>query len=280
MGRISRGLRLLSISIAMVRDDPEMVVIPAAAAAVSVAIVGVAAGFAWAVRAATPGGSAHQTGRPVDLVIGAIATFAVVFVSILARATIAALAMARLQGRRLTNREAWAAAASKSHHLLGWALVSTVVGSLVRALQNEGGLFGELLGSIVGFAWSAVTFFVVPVILFEDLGPIDSIRRSSTLFRQRWGEQFVGNGALGLVVLAAVLALSALSALLAAIFVPLGMVVFVVGVIALCLFSSLVAGVYTTALYHYATTGQPSLGFSASDLDGAFRHRRRRGYRF
>jgi hypothetical protein len=278
MGRISRGIRLTSISLTMARDDPGMVAIPAIAGAACLVVLGVAAAFDWAVRGATPGGMGHQSTQPVDVVVGALAAFLIVFASVLARATIACLAMARLRGTTMTNRQAWSAAASKSHHLLGWALVSTVVGSLVRALQNEGGIFGEILGSIVGFAWSAVTFFVVPVIVFEDLGPIDSIRRSARLFRQRWGEEFVGNGAVGLLALAAVLVLAAVSALLAVIFVPLGVGVFVVGAVAIGLFASVVSGVFNTALYHYATTGQPGLGFDESDLGGAFRSRRRRPF--
>ena len=45
-----------------------------------------------------------------------------------------------------------------------------------------------------------LTYFVVPVLLFEPVGVGQSIKRSTQIFRERWGEQFVGNATIGLVV--------------------------------------------------------------------------------
>ena len=41
---------------------------------------------------------------------------------------------------------------------------------------------------VVGVAWSVATYFVIPVIALEGLGPRDALRRSSALVREKWGE--------------------------------------------------------------------------------------------
>ena len=49
-------------------------------------------------------------------------------------------------------------------------------------------------------AWSLVTFLAVPVIAIEGTGPFETIKRSASLFRERWGQQITGNIAIGAAV--------------------------------------------------------------------------------
>ena len=46
-------------------------------------------------------------------------------------------------------------------------------------------------------AWSLVTFLAVPVIAIEGTGPFETLKRSASIFRQRWGQQITGNIAIG-----------------------------------------------------------------------------------
>ena len=46
-------------------------------------------------------------------------------------------------------------------------------------------------------AWSLVTFLAVPVIAIEGTGPFETLKRSASLFRERWGQQITGNIAIG-----------------------------------------------------------------------------------
>jgi hypothetical protein len=63
--------------------------------------------------------------------------------------------------------------------------------STTRPLVN--GILGRIVGLIGAVAWSVLTFFVVPVLIFEDAKVGDAIKRSSHIFKERWGEQFAGN---------------------------------------------------------------------------------------
>ncbi len=75
--------------------------------------------------------------------------------------------------------------------------------SILRSIGNRG-ILGAIVGALLRAGWMLASFFVVPVILFEDKGAVASIKRSVELCRSRWGENIVGNGALGIIGIAAV----------------------------------------------------------------------------
>ena len=70
-------------------------------------------------------------------------------------------------------------------------------GVIVGLLESQGGALGEIAGRLVGTAWSLVTFLSVPVIAIEGTGPVDTLKRSASLFQARWGQQITGNIAIG-----------------------------------------------------------------------------------
>src|SRR5881396_2645673 len=53
---------------------------------------------------------------------------------------------------------------------------SALVGAALIRLR--GGLFGQIAASLVGLAWNIATYLVVPILVAEDLGPLDAIKRS------------------------------------------------------------------------------------------------------
>src|SRR5690606_2028375 len=79
----------------------------------------------------------------------------------------------------------------------GWALVSMVVALLINGIRDRGGNAGRILGAIGAAAWGFVTFFVVPVLALEGIGPIKAMQRSGQLVRQKGGQQATGNIAIG-----------------------------------------------------------------------------------
>ena len=126
-----------------------------------------------------------------------------------------------------------------------------------------------------------VTFLVIPVLVIEDVNPVDAVKRSGQLLRQTWGEQLVGNfgiGAItGLITLGLfaisvplfILAASAKSVLLVVVVIAL----LVVSVIAVSLVSSTLSSIFTTAVYNYAVNGTAGQFFSEDLVQGAFRHK-------
>jgi hypothetical protein len=121
----------------------------------------------------------------------------------------------------------------------------------------------------------------VPILVIEGVGPIAALKRSGTLLRKTWGEQIVGNFSIGLVfgllILAIVLAGIAISYLLFQVAVALGIVavvVLIVVVAALALISAALSGIFTVALYRYATQGSAGAFFDQGTIQGAFKVKR------
>ena len=162
--------------------------------------------------------------------------------------------------------------------ICGWAAISTAISVLMGVLENQGGIGGQIAARLVGMAWSLVTFLAVPVIAIEGTGPIETLKRSAAMFRQRWGQQITGNIAIGgaiflLGVLPAVLlivagvALWSSASFLGAVLVVIGALVFAIAM----LISRALSGIFGVALYRYALDGEVVGGFSRDDLESAVR---------
>jgi hypothetical protein len=108
---------------------------------------------------------------------------------------------------------------------------------------------------------------------------VQAVKESAELLRRTWGENLIGNVGLGMVFAVAYIALIVVGVALAVLAAQAGSVLLVglvvlVGVIALLGLSALHAtmqGVYSAALYRYATDHQTPLpGFGPELLGHAF----------
>jgi hypothetical protein len=258
----------------MARDEPGLMLVPIVAFVLQLAVIG--AGILVLLPGlrsmhTSSGGRAHLSAGQwlVTVVVG----FLVMFVSVVSHATIIARVMARFHGQSVTNTEAARAALTKSPQLLGWAFINYVVISVLRNIGNRG-ILGLLVGSLLRAGWMLASFFVVPVILFENRGAVSSIKRSVALCRARWGENVVGNSALAIIGIVAVLVDVAIAVLVGAAFVPLGVAVGVLGLVVILLVLTVASAAFNAALYWYAVTDQSPGQYSVGDLQAAYRQRR------
>jgi len=135
---------------------------------------------------------------------------------------------------------------------------------------------GRILGFAGGLAWIVATYLVIPVLAFENLGPIDAVKRSSSILKARFGT--VTRSGLRFGAIFAGLSIAALVVFGLGVVLIAGQT-FVVGVpVAVAGFAALIgiamyaqaAGMYMrTILYRFATERPiPDLGV---DVEGAFR---------
>jgi Family of unknown function (DUF6159) len=189
---------------------------------------------------------------------------------------LAATADMIFRGERATVNDGMAVARSRFAQICGWAALSTAIGVVMGALENQGGIAGTIAARVVGMAWSLVTFIAVPVIAIEGTGALTTLKRSASLFRERWGQQITGNLAIGgLVSLLGVLPSALLIAIGIAIWASAGFVgalFVVVGAIGLAI-STLVVnalnGIFGVALYRYALGNEALGGFTPEELESA-----------
>lgn len=89
-------------------------------------------------------------------------------------------------------------ASTKLGKILGWSILSATIGTILQIIQQTGKI-GEIVSSLMGMAWSVVTFFVVPVLVYQDLGVVGSIKESTKIMKAKWGESLSGNFSFGLI---------------------------------------------------------------------------------
>jgi hypothetical protein len=275
MGRFQNSIALAKSSWQVLRDDKQLVVIPLLSLLATVVLaVAVLLPIGLIVR---NGSGGYSGSAPLVWVLGFIGSVALTYVVVFFNAALVFAANSRFQGEPVAVGDAIHAAAARSHVLLPWAIVSATVSVVLRAVEQRGGVFGRIVGSLAGVAWSVVTFLVLPVLVFEGIGPIAAVKRSGELFKRTWGENLMTNAGIGLVGMLAVLVGAVPLVLLLAVGGPVavvGIVAFVLWCIAVLLVSTALTGIFQVALYRFAT-GTPVPGFEPAQLESSFRTRGR-----
>ena len=103
----------------------------------------------------------------------------------------------------------------------------------------------------------------------------DSVKRSGSLFRERWGEQFTGNISIGLAMFLVFIPVFLVSVALILVVPPPGILFGFVGIGLVATAGSAMTGIFNAALYRYAIEGHAGGPFSADQLNNAFRPKRR-----
>lgn len=272
MSRIRRGWELTKKSWAVLREHRELIRFPlyGGAATIVMAIVLIGPGLYLIEDGQIAGGA--------PLIVLGLYVLAVIgtFFSV----GLAHCADRIFQGQPTSVGEGIGFARSHLRQILGWAALSTTVGVIFSLLENQG-VVGQIVGRLLDVAWSLVTFLAVPVIAIEGTGPIETFKRSASLFKDRWGQQITGNIAIGgavvllgmipaILLIVAGIAIWASAGFVGAFLVLCGIAVFVVAL----LISSALGGIFGVALYHYALEGQSLGGFTPNELDSAVKLKR------
>jgi len=276
--RFENSWNLVKASWAVLRADKELLIFPIISlVAVSlVTLTFLVPGFFWFISSGSSNHSAWS--NPLFLVFLLafyLAQYTVVF---FCNTALVGAAMIRLDGGDPTVSDGFRIASERIGKIVAYAFISATVGMFFRWL-SEKGFLGRIVAGLIGVTWNIATYLVVPVLVIEDVGPIEAIKRSAALLRQSWGEQIAGH-----VGISVVFGFAMLGIMLAAVPVMIGVialksVVLIVGtVLALIvilmgmgLLSSALNGIYTAAVYKYATTGNPGEFFDKDVVAQTFR---------
>ncbi len=152
-------------------------------------------------------------------------------------------------------------AAKRLPQIAGWSLVSATVGLILKIIENSNKKVGAIVAAILGTGWTVLTYFVIPVLAVEGVGPMKAVKQSVTTLRSSWGEMVLGNFSMRvlsiLVMLPLYLALGALIFLMMsmgqAAMAVIMVVIFVIVVILSAAAMSAADTVFCALLYNYAT---------------------------
>jgi len=279
--RISNSWELVKESMRVLQADKELLIFPVIS---SIGVLIVSLTFLLPMIFAGAFDAIFAHGGEVMGLIVLFAFYIVQYTVIFfANTALVGAAMIRLRGGDPTVNDGIKIASEHFGAILGYALVSATVGMILRFLSQRGGGIGRIISGLFGLAWNVATFLVVPVLAIEDVGPIEAIKRSTTLLKRTWGEQIAGNiglGALsGLAFLAILLIFAPAFVLILTAqtinFWLLGttLVLFFIVLTAFGLIKSTIEGIYSAAVYQYAVEGQASGFFDPDLVRNAFRQR-------
>ena len=281
--RIRRGWGIVKASWTVLKHHPKLLVFPIISGLTLIVLVGAIAGSVYLGRAhLAPLLEFLKKDNPHDPIVYAVAFvfyFVCSFIVIFFNAALVFCAMQAFAGRAPSLRAGLATAAGRLPQILGWTLVAATVGVLLNALENtlrnRLGFIGAMLGGLLEFSWAVTTYFVVPVVVVDGLGPIAAVKRSAEILKRTWGESIGGVGGLGIISFVASLP-AFLAFALAGASGAKGAAVAVILVAALYMIAmsivfATLGAIFRTGAYIYATTGKAPSTMDPQLLQASFR---------
>lgn len=180
----------------------------------------------------------------------------------------------RLNGGDPTFKDGMDNAKKHVSKIFLWALFAATVGIILQIISDKSKWLGKLVVSLLNLTWSLATFFIVPVLIFENYNVFDSLKQSGSLFAKTWGENVVGQISMslffGLLSILGIIPLIVAIVVGDGLFILLSFVLMIAFWIILGVISASLNGIFKTALYNYAKTGQVSYGYSSDVFQSAF----------
>ena len=275
--KISNSWRLVKASAAVLAADKELMIFPIISAIGTLIVT-----LTFAFPLFLSGFFENMLGG-VGQIVGIVVLFVFYivqyFVIFFCNTALVGAAMIRLNGGDPTVGDGFRIALKHAPSIMGYALIAATVGSILRWLSERGGLIGRIVVSLIGFAWNIATYLVVPVLVAEEVGPVEAIKRSASLLRKTWGEQLVGNFGIGTVfglmtVLLVILMIPMIilaAATQSLIFIAGVILLFVFAFILLGLINAALSGIYAAAVYNYAAMGKTGEFFDPNIIKNTFR---------
>jgi hypothetical protein len=281
--KISRSWTLAGQCWNVLKEDPALLVFPLLSSIVLLVLLGSFALPVFALYHSLQPVQADGNTTHTSRLLFYITIYAFYFVSyavmMFFNSALISVALKRLDGESASVGEGLQMALARLPAILGYAVIAATVGTILRAIQERVGFIGRIVIAIVGAAWTIATAMTLPVLIEEDVGPIEAISRSLALLRRNWGENVIGNGgiSLGVAVVAIPIVILCFLILFAAMStratgsVFLAMALFALAMIALGLVSTTLHSIYTAALYRFATGSKENAGIDGDLLADAYR---------
>ncbi len=264
--RLSRTWELTKESFAVLAADKRLLVFPVLS---GIAAIVVSVAFALPVfMSGALDKSTQMTG--MHYVVAFVFYFANYFVVLFFNCALVAAANICLSGGHATVGDGLSAAWARLPRIILWALVAATVGFCIRLIEERVEKLGKIIAWLLGTAWTLMTYFIIPVLMFEDAGVVDSVKRSTGVLKKTWGEEVMSGFSFGLIWIIAFVPMAIVCYACWMVNPILALVVAVLMLLAMSVVSAAVKSIFTVALYRYASQGQVPQGFSQDLVQGAF----------
>lgn len=166
---------------------------------------------------------------------------------------------------------------SRIGDILAWSAMAATVGLIFRLLEENLGKVGQIIAAFAGLAWSITTFFVVPVLAYENLTPIAAFKRSAQIMKEKWGESLGSSFSFGIVQFLGILIIGLPLFFLGSLIglIP-SIVLAAIGVLFVIAVTSAGQTIFISAVYHRINDNELE-DFDDNLLDSAFIHKEKKG---
>lgn len=274
-GRISRGWHLFKATFAILKNEKSLVLFPIISAVLSLFVL--IAFFFPVLFMYNSSGLNYDTWTLTQWVMWIVVLFVFYFVmyliTIFFKGAVISNATEVIRGNDPTIGQGIGVSASHIGKLATWAFIQATIGLILSMIRNRDNAIATIISVIAAAAWELVTFFVIPVLIFEDLKIVGSIKQSWNIFKSTCGETVVsGISFFVLYIPALIMFLLAIGSLfIGNEIVSMGAFgLFLIILVATAVLASTLHGILVAVLYHYAKTGEISGRIDRDLIENAF----------
>ena len=159
-------------------------------------------------------------------------------------------------------------------HLLGWTAIAATIGIIINSIENQSDFVGKLVAGLIGLSWTVTSFLVLPVLVIEQKGPLESLKESAGMLKKSWGEQLIGHFSFGLIFVALLIGAAIITLplfFLGEIFIFIGFVILIIFGLILGILQWILQSIFMATLYLYVRENRLPGSFTHSQIDRAVR---------
>lgn len=267
--RLSNGWQITMNSFRVLKENKQLIIFPILSGASMLLVMGsfflaMLGTSSWEIEMIESHGDGYYLG--FTLLFYLVNYFVVIFFNV----ALTHCTRLYFHGEEVTIRKGIEFSLTRIGAIFSWALFAATVGTLLKYLQENTGWLGRIIIGLLGLAWSVTTFFVVPVIAYEDLGPIGAFKRSASIMKDKWGESAASTFSVGLIQFFAILLISVpLLMLGAAVHIILGVALAVLSALLIMAIISATQTIFISAVYHNVN-GDPVEHFNDAFVNNLF----------
>ncbi len=275
--KLSSGWSMGMSSLKVIRDNKQLVLFPIISGVVLIFLVASFVGVAYA-SFGTEYESVVEQSSVTDYVIAFVYYLVSYFIIVFFNIGLVHCTRLYFQGEKVSFKEGINFSMKRLPVIFSWAVLSATVGIIIKAIQENSGSLGNIISGLIGVVWSIATFFVVPILAYENLGPIDALKRSASIMKNKWGESIGASFSFGILSLVGIIIIA----------LPVGFIIGLINPIAgiaagfliVVLIQSIVSSaemVFIASVYHQVVDEIELDDFDSDVLDDLFVKKRKKG---
>lgn len=268
--KVKNGWKICELSLKVLQSNKKLIIFPIIS---GIALFVILTSFFIGIGAAL-GWHFEQLNQSDNNVMRYLVTFVVYLVSytVVIFFNIALMHCVKLyfQGKEVSLSIGFKYSVSRLAYIISWSAFAATVGLILKIIQDNVGKLGKILVGLLGIAWGISTFFVVPIVAYEDKSPWNALKESVEMMKKVWGESLTAGFSFGILQFCALIVMAVFSVALILVNVYVGIAVFVLGLVLIFSVFSSLNSIFISAIYIKVSTDIDVKEFAGTDVQELF----------